>query len=327
MSETPEPPSCPVCLGSATIRVATLTQPDGRLTPGSSIECPACGSFGLDGSTLGSIERMDPDRRWKVSAWLRQMRPGHVTPALLEQALASQPPGLRLRARRLLAALAELLPPGRQYRLGEEHRLALTAQAWCRDEIELDFLLQQVLSAELGWLQHVNAMGGDQAYGLSARGWLELESGPSAESAIGFCAMWFDAGLLDFYAKVLDPAIRACGYEPLRLDHHEHNGNIDDQIIASIRGARFVIADLTGLRGGVYYEAGFAHGLGLPVIFMRRADDASGALHFDVRQQNFIEWREDALPDARRKLENRLRATLGQGPRPVPQEPRAAPAA
>ncbi len=37
-------------------------------------------------------------------------------------------------------------------------------------------------------------------------------------------------------------------------------------------GLRFMIADFTGHRGGVYFEAGFAHGLGIPVIWTCRED-------------------------------------------------------
>jgi hypothetical protein len=81
--------------------------------------------------------------------------------------------------------------------------------------------------------------------------------------------------------------------------------------MASISGSRFVVADFTGSRGGVYYEAGFADGLDLPVIFMCREGDE---LHFDIRQYNCIFWKTDGLADARERLKNRILATLGQGP-------------
>ena len=46
----------------------------------------------------------------------------------------------------------------------------------------------------------------------------------------------------------------------MRIDRHEHVNKIDDEIIAEIRRARFVVADFThgdtGGRGSVYYEAG-----------------------------------------------------------------------
>lgn len=148
---------------------------------------------------------------------------------------------------------------------------------------------------------------------LTAKGLLELETTAGADYAAGFCAMWFDDSMLPFYVDVIEKATRASGYEPVRLDHKEHNNNIHDEIIASIRSAKFVIAEMSGHRGGVYFEAGFAHGLGLPVIYMVREDDKDN-VHFDVQSQNFILWSPDDLPDARKRLENRILATLGRGP-------------
>jgi hypothetical protein len=254
------------------------------------------------------------DERWKVSAWVRQFKPEMLTTELLEQARQSAVPGLMVRARRLLVAFAKDHAPGPPASLTKEEKNRYLATSWCKDLGELDFMLRAVLVEQMGWLAsgpewHVSV--GPVA--LSPKGLLELESAIAADFATGFCAMWFADALLPFYSEVVESAVRACGYDPLRLDHKEHNNRIDDEIIASIRGSRFVIADMTGHRGGVYYEAGFAHGLGLPVIFMLREDDQKD-VHFDVRQQNFILWSPDDLPEARKRLENRIRATLGQGP-------------
>jgi len=123
--------------------------------------------------------------------------------------------------------------------------------------------------------------------------------------------VFHDAGYKGMYG-VIEPATRAAGYEPLRIDSKQHNGKIDDEIMASIRASRFVVSDFTGNRGGVYYEAGFAHGLGLPVIFMCREGDE---LHFDIRQYNCIFWKPENFEDAQSQLKNRILATLGQGPK------------
>ena len=71
--------------------------------------------------------------------------------------------------------------------------------------------------------------------------------------------------------------------------------------------ARFVIAEFTGQRHGVYFEAGFAYGLGLPVIWCCRKDDVD-KLHFDTRQYNHIVW--DNIEDFKSKLVNRIKATI-----------------
>ena len=82
-------------------------------------------------------------------------------------------------------------------------------------------------------------------------------------------------------------------YEAVRIDRKEHVNKIDDEIIAELRRARFVVADFThgetGVRGGVYYEAGFAHGHDIPVVFCCRKD-VIDEIHLDTRQYNHITW-------------------------------------
>jgi nucleoside 2-deoxyribosyltransferase len=97
----------------------------------------------------------------------------------------------------------------------------------------------------------------------------------------------------------------------MRVDKKEHANKIDDEIIAEIRRSAFLVADFTGHRGGVYFEAGFAMGLGLPVIWMCRRDDVKN-LHFDIRQYNCIDWSDPEELAVR--LQQRIEATLGCGP-------------
>jgi len=59
-----------------------------------------------------------------------------------------------------------------------------------------------------------------------------------------------------------------------------------------------------------HFEAGFALGLDLPVIWTCRKDHMKD-LHFDIRQFNCIDW-EDA-EDLAIRLEKRIRAIVGSG--------------
>ena len=150
----------------------------------------------------------------------------------------------------------------------------------------------------------------------------ELET-KAVNSEQAFVAMWFDESVNKAYEKGIELAIRDSGYRPLRIDKKEHNNKIDDEIIAEIRRSRFIVCDFTcGLiehggkqiaipRGGVYYEAGFAQGLGIPVIWMCRADHIEH-VHFDTRQFNHITWR--TPEELREKLRNRIGAVIGDGP-------------
>ena len=151
----------------------------------------------------------------------------------------------------------------------------------------------------------------------------EIEK-PNQDSTKVFVAMWFDDSMDKVWEKGIRPAITDAGYEPVRIDQKEHANKIDDEIIAEIRRSRFVVADFThgkiddkelpikkrGARGGVYYEAGFAQGLGIDVIFTCHEDQID-YLHFDTRQYKHISWsRPEELKNA---LKNRISALYGNG--------------
>jgi hypothetical protein len=87
---------------------------------------------------------------------------------------------------------------------------------------------------------------------------------------------------------------------------------IDDEIIAQIRRSRFIVADFTGHRGGVYYEAGFAQGIGLEVVWTCERKEIK-KLHFDVRQYNCLTWDMDELDIFREKLSFRIERAIGRG--------------
>ena len=126
--------------------------------------------------------------------------------------------------------------------------------------------------------------------------------------------MSFSEQLEHAYRDGLQAGIHNAGYDPVSVDRVEHTNRIDDEIIAQIRTAFFVVADFTGHRGGVYFEAGFALGLDLPVIWTCHKDDMTG-LHFDIRQYNTIDW--DTPDELAVRLQRRIEATLGKGPRAV----------
>ena len=95
--------------------------------------------------------------------------------------------------------------------------------------------------------------------------------------------------------------------DPVRVDLVPHNDNIIDKIIAEIRTCQFMVADFTGQKAGVYFEAGFAKGLGRRVIWTCREDDFEN-VHFDIAQFSHIIWKDPR--DLRTRLAARIRATI-----------------
>lgn len=156
-------------------------------------------------------------------------------------------------------------------------------------------------------------------YNLTVQGYERLAEidYTTKDSSQAFVAMWFDKSMNEVWGNGFRSAIEDAGYKPVRIDKKEHVNKIDDEIIAEIKRSRFLVADFTqgtdGARGGVYYEAGFARGLDIPVIFTCRKD-VLGKIHFDVRQYNTITWEKNKMSELRKNLKNRISAVIGDGP-------------
>jgi hypothetical protein len=181
---------------------------------------------------------------------------------------------------------------------------------FAKDANEFDYYLQKALG-----LRYLDRQGNE--YRLDLKGWHRLDELRREErkSDQAFVAMWFDPSLDEVWENGFKDALKETGYNPIRVDLTEHNEKICDRIIAEIRKSGLVVADFTGQRGGVYFEAGFAMGLGIPVIWTCRDKDVE-ELHFDTRQYNHIVWTDPA--DLKKKLVNRVEATLPIRPRKGP---------
>ena len=147
---------------------------------------------------------------------------------------------------------------------------------------------------------------------VTANGWKELNriEQLGSESSNAFIAMSFHPDR-DPFEKAISAAIKTAGYLPVRVDKIEHVNHIDDEIIARIRGSKFLVSDFTGQRNGVYFEAGFMLGLGRPVIWLCEKEDLKN-VHFDTRQYNTIDYKD--AEDLCIRLQFRIEAILGKGP-------------
>ncbi len=177
--------------------------------------------------------------------------------------------------------------------------------AYAKTADEFKYLLEKAVG--LGYVEE-RAGPIPPQFRLSLKGWdkvMKLQETQSRPDQ-AFVAMWFSPDMDSASEDGIKPALKDAGYDPLRIDMREHNDKIDDKIIAEIRKSGLLVADFTGQRGGVYFEAGFAMGLGIPVIWTCREDDVD-ELHFDTRQYNHIVW--SSPEDLREKLYNRVEAT------------------
>ena len=273
--------------------------------------------------------------RIKVSRWVydknRIGEIGRLTYQEVRKIERQERLRIEQRMDRLLRCFAELpdqvshglCTSGRNDRISWNELQIVCAATECQTDQERDWLMSAAI--ERGLLEERQAAGAEVYQFLTPTGVQRLEEleTKTVNSEQAFVAMWFDESVNQAYERGIEPAIRDSGYKPLRIDKKEHNNKIDDEIIAEIRRSRFVVCDFTcGLiehdgkqiaipRGGVYYEAGFAQGLGIPVIWICHTDHIEH-VHFDTRQFNHITW--STPEELCEKLRNRIGAVIGDGP-------------
>lgn len=273
------------------------------------VSCPRCGKYRLTDDAYEELKiNVDERQRSNISGWLRDNQGYLITTDSLHNLLKIKTPGFFERTDRILLGMEKQSDYIGHYL--EETKAWLTF-GWCIDDGELKEMLGYLTGS--GMLQQ--EMSGDGwAYKIAPLGWAHLQElqKVNVDSIQAFVAMAFTDEMFKVYDAAISAGISDAGYRPHLVKMREHNERIDDEIIAQIRRSRFVLSDFTGQRGGVYFESGFAKGLGLEVVWTCRKDDIPN-LHFDIRQYNCIDWETNNLPDFRKRISNRIESVLGRG--------------
>jgi hypothetical protein len=136
------------------------------------------------------------------------------------------------------------------------------------------------------------------------------ELNKTKHKTIAFAAMFFHPRLNDAFENGIKKAVEeTTNLKCIRADRVEHNDDINDWVLGQIRQSAFLISDYTGNRGGVYYEAGFAMGLAIPVIYTcMNKRKYINRLHFDTNHRNHIFW--DTTDILYSRLRDRIKATI-----------------
>lgn len=153
----------------------------------------------------------------------------------------------------------------------------------------------------------------DEAIGRLRTGPLEpikteaptMKIDPQVQEGYAFVVMAIDPtdpNLVDVLDAIKEGAGR-CGINAERVDEVEANERITDRILESIRKAEYVIVDVTHPRPNVFYEAGYAHGIGKLPIYIARTGTH---LQFDLKDYPTIFF--PNMKELKDGLEKRLRA-------------------
>jgi len=153
-----------------------------------------------------------------------------------------------------------------------------------------------------------------QDVNLSLQGWerYEAEKKGQISGTHGFIALKFNDPVLDpFLVDHIKPAVSEIGYDLFDMRDVSKAGVIDNLLRMQIRDSAFVLVDLTHENAGAYWEAGFAEGLGKPVLYIcekNKFDERK--THFDTNHCTTVLWdagqpeafREELIATLRRSL-------------------------
>lgn len=150
---------------------------------------------------------------------------------------------------------------------------------------------------------------------LTLKGWeqYETEKRGEFEGNYGFIAMQFgDTDLDAFVQEVVKPAVKdGIGYDLVDMRDVGRAGIIDNIMRVQIRDAKFVIADLTHDNYGAYWEAGYAEGLGKPVIYICEKEKfETKRTHFDTNHCTTVLWSRDNDEGFKKELIATIRRSL-----------------
>lgn len=316
---------CPVC------NSALRERPRRSQRDSSQYKCPQCGDFqitdeaeirlpsALDVGRMGNL----PQPEVMVAAFshaLRRMQHDDQIPLLdseaVERILASATlPSAQEQGDNLIRFIGGRTLPGKLLTITSEETGSIigaaSAEGWA-------FVVRGLNEAALvayGSHNRFPDFGMVEAR-LTFEGWARYEEllrgAPSGRRA--FMAMPFGVPELDsMLDRAFRPAVAATGFSLVRLDDDavSRAGLIDDRLRVEIRGAWFLIADLTHENRGAYWEAGFAEGLGKPVIYTcEKSKHTKLSTHFDTNHHLHVLWSLDDIEPAVRKLKATIRATI-----------------
>ncbi len=314
---------CPIC--------KTRLSQSASLSRGgiAAIRCPNCGDYNLAETFHGDFianNQLQPYQLATLSYAIRRMQ-GNEQPPLIVQDLV-----LNILRNTILPAATEqldnlvlylgrtLTEPGQKLTLDTGTMRAPLGSKTAEGSAWVIFQ-----AIEAGLMQGAKPPAGAGAHGvpvlnatLSISGWqrfAELQSAVSRSKRAFMAMQYGDAEMDRVFFDWFKPAAKRAGYDLVKLDEEPRAGLIDDRLRLDIRTSRFLIADLSRTNRGAYWEAGYAEGLGRPVIYTCKqsifdSKDPNIRPHFDTNHYLIVLWDPADLKKSADQLTTTIRVTL-----------------
>lgn len=275
--------------------------------------CKQCGTYIVP---TEDVPRFDGKLSPMISGYIREHqdknKPFHLIQDIVDKIQRMHAPSLQEKINKLMHWIEKQTNyPGDFISISTDDttgNLELVANIYAKNIKEIHYFLDYLIKKNFIERHHSNYL-----YKITVDGFNYLESEQkNINSDLCFVAMSFSPEHNYIYDQFIQPAVKEAGYKSIRVDEDPHNDGVVDKIKALILKSKFVIADLTGNKKGVYYEAGWADRGEQEVIFTCEESEFD-QIHFDVQHLNFIKWNKSQLPEAIEKLKWRIEGTIGRG--------------
>ncbi len=308
--------NCPVC---NSLYTNVTDYPGSRSV--TIFSCPRCGDFIMTHTLLAGLPHkieQEKDGAAKLSHALRTMQGANeqveVNTSTITELLKRPLPSPKEQADLLVRALADMSPgPGEGVNVSIISHGSIVG---AKSTSGLFLIIDHLDHNELAIVGNVPTTSGvsTRAVTLTVKGWEYYDqlkqTGATYHKA--FMAMKFGEAELDkVFKDVFKPCVEQAGFELNNLADAPRAGLIDDRLRVEIQGSDFLIADLTHRNNGAYWEAGYAEGLGKPVIYTcEKTVFEEDKTHFDTNHHLTVIWDKDAPEQAGEELKATIRATL-----------------
>lgn len=273
------------------------------------VECKRCGRYDIDTDFSHELNnRLDRRGFFKLSSWIREQNTQGATPHLQEDNVSRI---LELRDKRIVEKLEYMM------RYLAEHQEEVTLNddiivaSWMKNERELNIIFKKALDQK--YIEGTENSESENKFPFFKRltfdglEYIESVDAPNKSSDNVFVAFNFTDELKEIFNIYVRSAVEDAGLRFVFVNQNTtpHDQKITDEIIVNLKSARMIIADFTNNSTNVYFEAGFAMGMKIPVIWTCKEGHQ---FSFDTAQYPHIVWKNGE--DLQKQLYERILAIL-----------------
>ena len=271
--------------------------------------CEKCGKYYINDTLKNSIlKREDKSNYYKISSWIREQNDDFSNTPTLDNFDKI----LKIRERTIQEKFDLVMSYISKHNNIKNMNDAII-KSWIKNDDEFLIIYQEILDKKLikgnrligGRGQKIN-FAGVTFQGLQ---YIESLNQPNKSSKNIFVAFNFSDELNTIFNTHVKEAIEELGfiYTIVNQNSTEHDKAISDEIIAKLKSSRIVIADFTNHRNSVYFEAGFAMGMKIPIIWTCKKGHID-ELSFDTRQYPHLEWKDGE--DLKKQISDRIQVLV-----------------